>query len=369
VRDHAAVRFRRALAIMAVASAAACESGTVSRPAIAPIPGPTVSLVALGQTYAGHLTWTQHDDQVRGELTLTCRCARGTEVKPFKGRVWWNHRRGTSVRLRLAGGVTATGQVGRLAGGRTWAYLNLHPGPALSYETGDDAAFAQQVSILQERGGLRGHLIRLVKARRGVYHPDLDGDGTADRAIVRWVSLKDPSVALGRLALRVHLADGRQASRVDMVGFVPTRGGSDEAIGLPWIGVGDVDGLPGDELTMPMTTGASYVFEQVLAWRGSGLAVLPPPPGKRAWSHGGSVGTGDAWWGCRSGSLVTFDGAPIRRPPSYGFTGYRGVESQWRWQGAGWSRLSVVVHRNGLRGRPWFPPYEDCWTNNVRPFY
>jgi hypothetical protein len=215
------------------------------------------------------------------------------------------------------------------------------------------------MEVLAEPGGLRGHQRRAALARRATHRADVDGDGRADRVTVRWAALADPTVPLGRLVLAVRTATGATDSWSARASYVPTRERADGTVGLPWVGVGDVDGLPGDELTLPTSMGASYVFEHVLAWRAGGLVVLPPPPPTYSWAQGGSVGTGESDWGCRDGRLVTFRAIPTRPPPDRYVVGYRTVTTEWMWSG-GWHAVSV--ERGSTRGGH-RPEIEDCWRN------
>jgi hypothetical protein len=137
---------------------------------------------------------------------------------------------------------------------------------------------------------------------------------------------------------------GGTSTRTLSVHHPPTgRAPTEETVGLPWGGSGDIDRRPGAELFIPFASGASYLFEVVLTWRGSRLSLLPSPPslGGATWTSGGSLGTGTTLWGCTRSALVTFVMRPVERNPGYRLVGYRGAEQRWRWRAGRWALLST----------------------------
>jgi hypothetical protein len=177
-----------------------------------------------------------------------------------------------------------------------------------------------------------------------VHREDLDGDGRIDTTTLRWV--RHSRTAPFRGVVRVSIdfgGGGRTSYDVRISRWIDPA--DQERLTVPSFGTSQVNAVDGLEIVVTSDDGAaSYRTYRVLTLSGKRQLQPVPPPGRRGWVTGASVGTGALGYQCNEASILRVSSVPVRH-------GYAVHTVTYHWDGSQWARWSSerrVQRRSGI---------------------
>jgi hypothetical protein len=193
-----------------------------------------------------------------------------------------------------------------------------------------------------------GPATQAATAHRWIFHADVDGDGHADRILIKAGKDLKRHVAgwTGHYTVHVRLSSRhRTATKRLKMAFDD----SERKPFTPYVGAANVDGRAGREVLTGATTYAHTQVFHVLVARGSHLHVLVAP-GHNSWDVNASFGTGDQGWRCVPSGVERRSAVPSRHG-----RWYHVVRDTYERRSGSWRRVHHVSRHIKAR-KPFVPP-------------